>query len=388
MDKKLLGLFLYWRLFLFLPLFVANMVIPARRGYEYTLLSHFINGDSPLNYFLLSPFVNFDGVYYLMISGAGYTVNAGFFPLFPLVLKFLNLPFGTVHHFTITQYVLATILVNVIGFLVAVFFYKLVRLDYDKEAGFYAVLGLLFFPTAFFLASFYSEGLFLLLTIVAFLFARKKKWVFAGISGVLLTATRVVGIAILPALLVEWYIWWKSSGKKFSVRIFLTSLLPTLMTPLGLIGYMVYNAVKWGDALYFVHAQGNFANSRSVYGVILLPQTLVRYAKILTSVSPGQFEWWIALLEVTAVLFGITMLFVAWKKKVRVSYLVFAVIAFLIPSSTGTFTGMPRYVLVLFPIFIALTLLKNSKIRFALYAVFFVLQILLFTLFAKGYFIS
>ena len=43
-----------------------------------------------------------------------------------------------------------------------------------------AVLLLLLFPTSFFLTAFYTEGLFLLLTVGAFLAARRGRWAVAG----------------------------------------------------------------------------------------------------------------------------------------------------------------------------------------------------------------
>lgn len=388
MYKKILGLFLYWRLFLFLPLFVAHLVIPQRRGYEYTLLPYYIKTASPLNHFFLSPFANFDGVYYMMISGVGYTVNAGFFPFFPLLVKFFTLPFGQIDPFAMTQYVVATLLVSGLTLGSLVLLYKLVLFDFSKSIAMQSIIGLLFFPTAFFLASFYSESLFLFLSLTAFYFARKRKWWLSGLAGVFLSATRVVGIVLLPALLWEWFVWWRDKKVKKTTKSVLTSLLPIFLTPLGLLGYMVYNFTKWGDSLFFVHAQGNFFNNRSVSSIVLFPQTVLRYAKILTTVSSRQFEWWIALLEVASVFFALTMLYFAWKKRVRISYILFAVCALLIPGSTGTFTGMPRYTLTLFPVFIAVALIKNTYVRYSLYTVFFLLQILLFTLFAKGYFIS
>ncbi|MDP3940781.1 MAG: mannosyltransferase family protein [bacterium] len=387
MARKLFGIFLYWRLFLFVPLFAASLVLPARRHYEYTLLQYYIGSDSPINHFFLIPFGNFDSVYYLMIAGAGYTINAGFFPLFPLLLRAISMPFGKVDPFYPIQFVLAFLLVNVLAFGAIWLLYKLIRLDYAKEIATESVLAFLFFPAAFFLVCFYSEGLFVFLTALSFYFARRKNWAGAGIAGILLTATRIVGIAIVPALLWEWYSWWRNETKR-TLRTLLVSLIPVLLTPLGLIAYMAYNYVKWSDVIFFIHAQGTFLNNRSVSSVVLFPQTMFRYLKILTSVSSMQYEWWIALLELVSVLFVLLFLLLAWQKKVRTSYLLFAVLAFLIPASTGTFTGMPRYVMVLFPLFIATALLKNKTIRYSIYTVFFLLQILLIFLFAKGYFVA
>ena len=56
---------------------------------------------------------------------------------------------------------------------------------------------------AFFLIAPYGEGLFLLLTILAFWGARRDRWWLAGLAGAAAAATRSVGILLVPALLVE-----------------------------------------------------------------------------------------------------------------------------------------------------------------------------------------
>lgn len=383
MFKKLVLLFLSWRIFLFIPLIAGNYFLQAREGFGYTLTLRFLDKNSPLSNFLLYPWGNFDGIYYLLIAAQGYTINAGFFPLFPLSIKIVSSIFGPASAglaFDPRQYFTALILVSIYFFLAITIMYKLILIDYKKNIAFWSIVFMLVFPTSFFFASIYSESLFLLLTMLSFYFARKKKWLLASIFGVLLTATRVVGIAIIPALFYEFI---KEEKSFFKIKV-----LPLLLSPLGLLGYMYFNYLKWGNALYFIQAQGNLQNNRTVNSIVLFPQTMYRYAKILTSVSASQYEWWIALLEIFVFIFAAILLFLAWKKKVRFSYILFSVIALLIPASTGTFSALPRYVLILFPIFIGLALLKNSALKIFYATLGLILLIILFALFSKGYFIG
>ena len=376
MFKKIIFLFVAWRLFLFVPLILAQIFLGYRKGFDYTSPSYW----SSISHFLVAPWGNFDGVYYLIIAGGGYTVdNAGFFPLFPLIINAVSSVFGSVQAFDLRQYFAALILVSIFFASALLFIYKLVRLDYDSNVAMLTIIFILIFPTSFFFASIYSESLFLLLTILSFYFARKKKWILASIFASLLTATRIVGIAILPALIFEFI----KVEKKFSSKA-----LSLLLIPLGVLGYMYFNFLQWGNTLQFIKAQGNLQNERSVEQIILFPQTIFRYFKILTSVSPSIYEWWIALLEISAFVFAAVLLYIAWKKKIRTSYLIFSIAAFLIPASSGTFTGLPRYVLILFPIFIALALVKNKilKISYAIIAI--ILLFILFALFSKGYYVS
>lgn len=381
MTKKIIFLFLFWRIFLFIPLIVSQVFLSPRIGYGYTLLPYFLDKSSKwLSHFLIYPFGNFDGVYYLLIAAKGYTVNAGFFPLFPLSIHIATIPFKDILPFEEKQYLMAISLVSLCFIAGLIIFYKLIKLDYKENVAIWSIIFLLIFPTSFFFASIYSESLFLLLSLLAFYFARKKRWFLAGIMGALLSATRFVGIAILPALLYEYF---KENKNKLTIKI-----LPLFLVPLGLLGYVFYNLQRWGNPFYFIESQGNFANNRSVDSIVLLPQTLFRYIKILFSVKPNIYEWWVAFFELSFCIFALILLYIAWKKRVRFSYILFGVLCFIIPISSGTFSGLPRYIAVIFPIFIALALIKNKFFKIIYSTISIILLFIFFMLFSKGYFIA
>jgi len=378
MLKKLILLFLVWRVALFIPLFVAQS-IEYRQGYPYTSPVYFLeNKNSLISHFLISPWANFDGVYYLLIAAEGYTVNAGFFPLLPLSIYLATSIFGNLLAFSPLQYFTALFQVSLYFLTSLILMYKLIRIDFSNKVALWSIVFMLIFPSSFFFVSIYSESLFLLLSVSAFYFARKKRWLLASLCGGLLTSTRLVGIAIIPALIFEFV--------KQEKTLFKTKALSLLITALGILGYMIFNLAKWGNAFYFIQAQGSFQNNRSVAAPVFLPQTLFRYIKIFLTVSPTHFEWFVALLEFSSFIFAVVMLFVMWKKKIRLSYIIFALICFLIPISSGTFSALPRYVLAMFPIFIALALVKNKLFKIAYSIVGFSLLMILLTLFSKGYF--
>lgn len=379
MTRIIIFLFLVWRFFLFLPLIVSQNFLSPREGYGYTLLTYFLEKGSVLSNFLLYPFGNFDAVYYLLIAAKGYTVNAGFFPLFPLSIHVVSLPFNVLP-FAPIQYFISIFLVSIYFLAAIILLHKLIKLDYKENVAISSLLFLLIFPTSFFFASIYSESLFLLLSLLAFYFIRKKKWFIASLFGGLLSATRLVGIAIFPAILYEYF--------KFEKNKSLGKLLSILLAPLGLIAYAFYNFQKWGNPFYFIQAQGNFQNNRSVESVILPIQTVFRYIKILISVNPGIYEWWVAFFELTFFILVLILFYVAWKKKIRISYLIFGLLCFLIPASSGTFSGLPRYVLTIFPLFITLALIKNKGFKLIYCTISIILLFIFFMLFSKGYFIS
>lgn len=375
--KKVVIAFIAWRLFLFVPLIISSYFIQTRKGFEYTTFLHF-SSQNLLSNFLIYPWANFDGIYYLYIAGSGYTVdNAGFFPLFPALIKLLSF---SSPNFSFNEFIIGFILSSLFFLLSLMFLYRLLSLDYTAKIALSTVIVILVFPTSFFFAAIYPESLFLLLTVLTFYFARKGNWLISSLFAVLLTATRIVGIAIFPALLFEFYIQNKTLISK--------KIIPILFVPAGLIFYSWFNLTSFRTPLQFIKAQGALHNSRSVEQIILLPQTLIRYLRILSELRFNQFEWWVAMLEFASFIFAAVLLYLAWKKKIRMSYIVFSLFAFLIPISTGTFSGLPRYVLILFPIFIALALVKNRYVKITYAVISLILLTILFMLFSKGYYVS
>lgn len=359
--------FVLWRLIIFAPLIIGAYLIPINSISPVSYVFRYIESDLSFNSIFLYSWANFDGIHYLNIVQFGYTNQARFFPLFPLILKITAASLG-----------ISIILVTIIFFLAIYFFKKLIALDFSNQIATKSSIYLLLFPTSFFFVSIYSEGLFLLLTILSFYFARRRKWFLSVICAMFLITTRFVGIAILPALLYEF---------RGSLSQYKKSAL-FLLVPLGILTYSVFNYYKWHNFLYFIKAQGELGNNRIVTEIILFPQTVFRYFKILTTVSINSHNWAIALLEFASFLFAAFLLYFAWKKKIRTSYLIFALINFVIIISTGTFSGLPRYVLTIFPIFIAFALVENKALKLAYLIISPILLFVLLMLFSRGYFVA
>ena len=70
----------------------------------------------------------------------------------------------------------------------------------------------------------------------------------------------------------------------------------------------------------------------------------------------------------------------------RLSYAVFAILSFITPTLTGTFSSMPRYVLVMFPAFIVLGrwLEKHRRLRWAWWGSSVILLVIDLSLFLTG----
>lgn len=308
---------------------------------------------------------NFDGVHYLDIAKNGYHGSGlqVFFPLYPLLIKIGELIINN-------YFASAFIISNLAIFLAAITLFKLVSRDFDIHIARWSVVFLFVFPTSFFFGSIYTESLFLLFLLLAF---QKTGWMGALFS-FLAGSTRLVGAFIAPALITfKPKKWWG------------------IFASLGFGAYILYLTLNFNNPFYFLTGQGAFKNARanSLSSLVLPPQVVYRYAKILTTASPGHYDYWIAALELSALLFGLSVLiYVTIRKKVPTSYLLFSYLALILPIFSGTLSSMPRYLLSIFPIYICLALIKNPLFKFSLLAFFIVLLTTLTILFTRGYWVS
>jgi Gpi18-like mannosyltransferase len=335
-----------------------STLIPARTGYIHPYFA----------------WANFDGIHYLEISRNGYTNNMRFMPLYPLLIKIISyaIPF-------IQLPLLASIISLVCFFFSIIYLAKLLKLEHYPHI-LKTALVLLTLPTSFFFLCVYSESLFLFLTIAAIYYARKKSWYMAAICGFLASTTRIVGFLIVVPLLIEFMIQTKERNFRH--------LCALLVIPIGTALYALYNFVRWGNPLLFIQAHSQLSNGRSSTSPIFFPQTLYRYFKILTSISFSLWEWKIALLEVTTFVLTALVIYMLWRQKARLSYLVYMIVSLAVPASTGTFTGLPRYIVVLFPLIFAVSRIKNRAVFISILVASFSLQLLLFIFFSRGYYVA
>lgn len=379
MMRRIILLFISWKVLLLIFAIIAAHFVP-------------LNQKSWLGFFHASvalpyPFwiwANSDGVNYLDIARSGYHYpNYAFFPLLPflifLVNDFLFLP-NTISGLLIS---------NIAAFLSFAMLYKITMLDFDKKIAWRTVLTLAVFPVSFYLGALYADSLFLVLSLTSFYFARKSKWLLAGIFVYFATLTRLVGGILFLALLVEWFLQQKARNKesiKTLVKNFLRQRAYYLfLGPLGLVTFMAYLQIQSGDFLLFQKAMAHWSQSETVFP----PQVVFRYIKIFLFAAKDTVIYYVAILEFIAV-FAYTFLSLYVLKKIRISYGLLMLGIFLLPTFTGTFQGMPRYILHAFPAFIALALLpkRSKKLFWGFIVISLILQAIFVALFTRGYFVA
>lgn len=373
--------FIIWQLVLIAFIALGNKIIPNSYQLFYNE-GQILAGPS-----WLWSRANFDGAHYLNIAEKGYGFcQQVFFPLYPNLIKFLT-PFFN------GQYLLTAWAINLLSFFLGLwFFYQLVKIDFKEKIAKRSLLYLLIFPTAFFFSMIYTEAFFFFLVLGSFYFAKTKKWWWAGIFGCLASATRLVGIFLLPALIIEWWGQNRSlsnKGKKNKQSLKIISAIPLLLIPLGLLWYMRYLTINYNDALMFFNVQANFGAGRTSGSIILLYQVFWRYLKMLVTVDKHSLTYFIVVLEFLSGFSFLGLIIFSFFKR-WYSYAVFMALAYLAPTLTGTFISLPRYVLVFFPVFIILGL-WSEKYRW-LKIIYPTISIPLFIIclwfFTRGYWIA
>lgn len=375
---KIIIIFVTWRILLIAVLFFSLKFIPLGNG------NNFLGGGA-LNYKLspqLFSWANFDGEHYLSIAMFGYkSLEQAFFPVYPILIAFFARPVSyDFFSLQINSTIIGLLISNISLYFALILLWKLLNLDFTKKISMLTIILIMVFPTSFFFGALYNESLFLLLTLLAFYNARQKNWFLASFFAMIASATRIFGILLLPALLIEAYL----QKEKFS-KYFWIGLIP-----FGLLGYMLYQYFSVGDALAFYRLQDLVGEQRQG-GLVLLPQVYFRYIKMILNVDPANFIYQTILLEfIVGIIFFILPIY-GFFKKIRISYLFYALSAFLITTVQGAMSSVPRYVLVFFPSFIALAIWLMSLQKLTRIIIVLFLIVLLFietALFLRGYWIA
>lgn len=375
---KILAIFLTWKILLIIISLFAIYFLPL--GYKDRFL-----GGGPVNYQLLPElfsWANFDGEHYLSIAIFGYKfLEQAFFPVYPILITFFARPDASNLLLSLINATVAGLLISNISFFLALFFlWELIKIDFSERIAYLTIILILVFPTSFYFGAVYNESLYLLMSVLSFYFARKGNWLFAGLFGMVSSATRIFGILLLPALLFEAW------QQKADYRKFFWIIL----IPIGLGAYMLYQFFTVGDFFAFYHLQ-KIVGEQHQSGFTLLPQVYYRYIKMIFTVDIQNPIFQTIILEFMVGIFFFLLPIYGYCKKIRFSYLTYALLGFLAPTIQGSFSSVPRYVIVFFPSFLAAAVLANYAPKF----IRILLLILLFfglaaetALFLRGYWVA
>lgn len=200
-------------------------------------------------------FTRWDGEWYQLIATSGYeyandgrTHSVPFFPLYPLICRVV-MAFGL-------PFPIAGTLVNNLAFLGTLFVvFGWVQEKYGLNIAKWTVAVMVWCPLSLYATVTYTEGLFLLLSTLSLRAFDKGNYIWAGFWGALTTATRLTGIVLIPSFLL---LAWKE-------RRPIVAYITAAITSMGLLLYMTYSAIHFGEPLVFLKAQAAFGH-RSAAG--------------------------------------------------------------------------------------------------------------------------
>lgn len=335
-------------------LFVLGVVIVALLGDVIRPDGGRVSGDPRL---LFGPWVRWDAPHYLDLAVFGYrsidpgdlasptgyrSINPGDLPFYIVILPLYPWLVGALNALLNDPTVSALVISGIASLFVGPLLFRLVALDEGAIIARRSVWFLLLFPTAYFLHIGYTESLFIALSLGSMLAARLDRWWLAGALGGLATLTRINGLILVPVLAVEAAMqWWPDRRWRWR-------WLAIGLVPFAFVGYLGLNQVVYGDPLAFVEVQSSHWQKS-------LSPPWVGIGALLASDLPRA---WIP--ELAFIVLGIAGT-VASAVRLRPSWTVWMAGNLVLFTSTSFVLSVPRYSLVLFPLFVWFAILAGSR---------------------------
>jgi hypothetical protein len=303
---------------------------------------------------ILKATASWDGGWYSAIASEGYgdvpNPRLAFFPLFPVLA-------GLISRLCHLDLLLAGLLLNTAAvYFAAWFLFSIARDFFDSERAATVVLLLfLFFPTAFFLNAFYTEAMFCALAFGAFAYSRRCNWPVACLLLGLTTATRLPSVAVVFGVFIEYL-----SSRQFSVKHIDRQILWFLLAPTGLVGYMLFQQLSYGDALAFVKVyELEWPIERDIDPRV--PLTVVNESlRGIRALRGHDVNGALYSLIPTTAWLAALFLTIRGIRILPLSYSAFSLSSLVVFSLHGTLVSSNRYVLPLFPLYLVLCLMLGE----------------------------
>ena len=313
-----------------------------------------------------------DALHFQSIAGPGYgsvnfETNYAFFPGFPMVMRMVAL--------TGVSLTVAGLIVSLVAGLAAAI--ALGRLTIDvggrPEMG---VLAWALAPAAVYLAAPYSEALFCAFAFWAWVMVRRGAWVWASILAMLASCTRVNGLFLAVAVVVAFL---TSRQRQWSKA-------PALVLPFaGVLGVFAYYHALTGSWSTWSQAMEKGWGRRALMNPWDGFTTILDYATHWELAAPWVVQYRFDIFwTFTIAIVGVVLLFKRWWGEATFALVTAASLA------TTSWGSVPRYALIIFPIWMLLGLwMSNSRVVRLLYVcVAGPLMIVSVAVFVNGYWVS
>lgn len=291
---------------------------------------------------LIDGWIRWDAGWYHQIASTGYDNlpngegqrDTAFFPLLPLLTHVLGRLIGHVG-------IAGLLVANVSGVWACVLLFRLTGRRFGTAVADRTLLLLLFFPYSFYLNSMHTEPLFLCWVVAAFYYADKQQWLRAALCAACASATRSVGVLVGLGLLTAYL-----ESIKFDLRRVRADVLYLLLCPLGLVAYMLFLWKRFGTPFQFVYSQVALGWAGSSF---------VKHPSGESTWIHSLLSWFLRLQFGHLLALGAITLLVAMRRRLPLSFVLWAVVTLCVSMSSPGSLG--RFLVVVFPTFIALALL-------------------------------
>ena len=321
---------------------------------------------------LFNPWAHWDGVWFVKIAANGYAGNDGsvaFFPLYPLMVRWVGIVFDN-------NLVIAGILVSLACYFAAVYFlYRLVAARYGGKVAYRTCLYLSIFPTAFYWQAVYSESMFLMLSAACILWSTEARWKLAGLAGLAAVLTRSAGFLLIVPMALSYY-----EQRGWKLRRTDSSVASLLMIPEGLMVWMAYLSLGFGKPLLFAQVQDQWRRYVAVPTFALWKSLEAAFqgARQLISGQTSHLYWPasnpgaavpLAVANIANLgSFVVAGLAIAYGlRRLPVALSIYAIVTIgyplLFPATSMPLMSMPRFVLAAFPIFMSAALFTERRPR-------------------------
>lgn len=353
----LLNILLYVFIYLF-----HNLIPLNQTNYLYSTHHYFEDPKVTGGQFnFLRSLGQYDAQWYLKIASDGYAkdpkdipldqyrgswevLSYAFFPLYPLILSIVNLPFQNIE---LTAFIISNVLM-IINF--ASLYYVVSKLFNEQIAKRTCFL-LFLFPFSLFFRSYFTEGLFLLLLIWFSYFFISRKYIYSALLLGLMTITRPNGLFLIPLFC---FFLLKEAKTFFS---FLIKSIPlTILIALPLLGWIYLNFYNTNDPFYFYSVQGSWFYNENIFTPLK-----TNFERLSNFITLPIHQFHVSKIDFLMVFASI---FILLKSKKFLKGKLWSIALFLsvIPLLIKDTQSYSRYVSIVFPFFIYLAIkLRNTS---------------------------
>jgi hypothetical protein len=216
------------------------------------------------------------------------------------------------------------------------------------------------YPTSYFFSMPLTESMFLFVSLLSIWLALKNQWWLAGLAGAIASGTRMSGVLLVAPLLILYL-----QRRRNSIR---ADILALLLVPVGLLAFMVFLWRVTGNPLALTESYSAYGRGGG-FTFFLWP--LIEFV-----IHPRGFAGW----QFVPTGFCLTLLaffcvyrLVRWKEWALAAY---GFLSLFLPLTSGTLAGIPRYIMVIFPVCMVLARSRYPRVLTFLFLTLFALMTL------------